>query len=557
MISLNTHSLLRRPRRYFPSGGLAALLAVGLITAGGLVGCDDDEVASNDTAAGISAAAVGQDAVLGETEEAGEIASFTDQEGKAGGIVEGEASTDAITLNKALPEKIALGTPMTYQINVSAAEDLNGVMIKEQFPEGFEYESSTPEGSLSEDGRTLTLRLGSLSADQQQEIQITGTPQQAGQLESCTTFDFERGVCTQFAVVNPNLTLTKSGPETANVCEPIVYTYTLKNSGETEATEVVLYDMLPEGLSVVEGDREVRVEVGALAPGQEVQKQVEVVAEKPGTIASYAYAESNFDEVRSKKVQTQVVGPELNVAVQPERGWDYIGKTARFNVTVTNTGQAPSHNTVVGTEFEGVGEIVGVNGQIGNQEAAEEEVLAQLTDDGIVLGTIPAGESRNFSVEVMAEDAGRMVLMAEAATVCPGTEAVLASAEAASAIQIRALSALQISVIDKQDPVKVGEQTVYELTIINEGSASDSNVKATGQLPEGVIFVGAQGPTEVTADGQNLTFAPIPELPPGESATWYVTVEAAEAAGSTKLTINATSDAVEQAITAEEPTRLY
>lgn len=559
MISTNTNFPLPRPRRYFPGGAFAALLAVGLLATGGLAGCDDDDdvdVAANGTATPDGVAAR-QDAAPDETESPdGEVANFTEQEGRASGTVTGESESEAISLNKALPERIALGTPMVYRINVSAAEDLNGVVVREELPEGFEFESSTPEGRLGQDGRTLTIPVGSLTADQEQEIQITGTPQQAGQLESCTTYEFARGVCTEFEVVDQELALTKAGPERAGVCEPIVYTYTLHNEGESEATDVVLYDSLPEGLATTEGEREVRFDVGELPAGEQIEQQVEVVAEQAGEFESYAYAESNLDEVRSKRVQTQVVGPELNVEVRAARGYDYIGKATQFDVTVENVGEGPSYNTIVRADLEGTGELVGVDGQRGTQNETDDADAARLTDEGVALGTIEPGESRRLTVDVRADEAGETTLVAQARAVCERTEAELASAQASDAMQIRALSALQVTVIDRQDPVRVGEQTIYELTIINEGSAADTNVKAVGELPQGLTFVEADGPSEVTAEGQDLTFAPLAELPAGESATWYVTVEAAEA-GSTKFTVNATSDAVDQAVTAEEPTRLY
>lgn len=550
-------------RRFFFPPRMLMLLAALMISGGMVVGCDDgDDVATGDQTD--NRAAAREDADPEETESADEqVASFTEQERRASGTVTGESASDALNVSKALPERIALGTPMVYQINVSASEDLSGVVVREQLPEGFEFENSTPEGQLDENGRIVTIPLGALSADQEQEIQITGTPQQAGQLQSCTTYDFERGVCTAFEVVDQELALTKAGPETASVCEPIVYTYALRNVGESEATDVVLYDRLPEGLAVVDGEQEVRFDIGTLAPGEQVEHEVEVIAEQPGSFESYAYAESNLDEIRSQMIQTQVVGPELNVAVSADSGWDYVGKITRFEVTVENTGEGASQNTTVDAELEGSGEIVGINGQRSGQtgrnaEAADDgEAVARLTDEGILLGTIEPGESRRFTVDVRAEEPGRTRLQATASAMCERTEARLASAEASDMMQFRALSALQVTVIDRQDPVQVGEQTIYEITIVNEGSASDANVQAVGQLPEGLTFLDAEGPTEVTVDGQSLTFAPVEELPAGESVTWYVTVEAAEAVGSTKFTVDATSEAVDQAVTAEEPTRLY
>ena len=178
-------------------------------------------------------------------------------------------------------------------------------------------------------------------------------------------------------------------------------------------------------------------------------------------------------------------------------------------------------------------------------------------DDGVNIGTLAPGESRSFTVEVAAEDAGRIQLGAIATAVCARTDRELATAQDAAALQVRELSALQVYVVDKQDPVKVGEETVYELRVTNEGSGDDQNIQIAAQLPQGVSFVGVEGPTEVQAEGQNLTFAALENLPAGESATWYIRIRAEEAAGSTKFVANVTSDKMQEPATVSEPTRLY
>ena len=58
----------------------------------------------------------------------------------------------------------------------------------------------------------------------------------------------------------------------------------------------------------------------------------------------------------------------------------------------------------------------------------------------------------------------------------------------------------------------------YELRVKNQGTAASINVRLTANLPEQLEFVSADGDSRVVNEGQQLQFAPIPELPPGDAA---------------------------------------
>ena len=67
----------------------------------------------------------------------------------------------AIKLEKLMPEKVQLNQPFEYTITATNLTDmmLHEVVIKENLPAGFKYQSSTPAGKL--DGRTLSWTMDS------------------------------------------------------------------------------------------------------------------------------------------------------------------------------------------------------------------------------------------------------------------------------------------------------------------------------------------------------------------------------------------------------------
>ena len=253
---------------------------------------------------------------------------------------------------------------------------------------------------------------------------------------------------------------------------------------------------------------------------------------------------------RAQQFATQFVAPKLAVDVQTPTPTQYVGKPGRFNVNVKNTGEVASPMTRLAMDLSGNAKVTGVSG---------DGLKAGTGADGkaVDLGPIAAGESRNYVVNVSTTDKGRVQLKAVAEAVCDNRGEALATANGAAAFDVQTLSALQVEVVDKVDPVQVGQETVYEISIINEGSGPDANLQVTAELPDGLTFVRGEGSTPIQAAGKMLTMTSVPTLPAGERVTWYVTAKADKPAGATKFTVMAKSAGVPDAVEEQEPTRLY
>ena len=465
------------------------------------------------------------------------------------GVNTAKSGKSELVITKKLPETVVLGKTITYDINVTNPGDgaLSGVTVSEGLPEGFEFVSSEPSAKPSgDDGRTLNFDYDSMAPGAKKTIKITGTPQKAGALQACTSYDFKRGVCVAMNVVNPQLRLVKSGPEQAGLCQDVTYTYVVSNSGQDAAKDVTLYDKLPAGLTA-DGKDAVSLKLGDIAPGQDVRKAVTVEATQPGTFGSYAAAKSDLNESKSQTVQTTFVAPALDVQVRADRGTEYVGKNARFDVIVKNTGKVASPQTRLKLGMEGQAKLVGVTGVDAGKASG----------DTVDVGALEPGQSRNMTVTVTSAQEGQVSLAAVAESVCPNREGALARAQDSAAVRFDVLSALQVEVVDKADPVQVGSNTVYEITIINEGTGPDRNLKVSAVLPDGLTYVGGEGSTPITVDGKNLTMAPLATIPAGEKATWYVTAKADTAKGATKFQVFAQSDGVPDRVEEDEPTTLY
>src|SRR5205085_5550611 len=96
----------------------------------------------------------------------------------------------------------------------------------------------------------------------------------------------------------------------------------------------------------------------------------------------------------------------------------------------------------------------------------------------------------------------------------------------------------------------------YTITVKNQGTGPDANIRVTAALPPELRFVRGGGASAVQASGQNLTFAPIPTLAPQQTVTWTVEAQALRA-GDVRFVVQTISESISQPAAKAEPTKLF
>ena len=113
-----------------------------------------------------------------------------------------------------------------------------------------------------------------------------------------------------------------------------------------------------------------------------------------------------------------------------------------------------------------------------------------------------------------------------------------------------------VEVIDLEDPIPIGQEVTYEIKITNQGSATLTNIRIVGTVPESQEFVSGAGLTPVQAKDRAVTMDPLPKLDPKASASWRVVTKALVGADS-RFVVEASSDQFEKPIAEDEATQLY
>jgi uncharacterized repeat protein (TIGR01451 family) len=447
-----------------------------------------------------------------------------------------------IACNKSAPASMLAGEQFAYRIDVSNPSEVpaNDVMVTDVLPNGIAYVSSSPSAQVR--GQTLTWNLGSISGGAQKTITIQVRATATGTFENCAeveaAMDLSSRCCATTTVTSPELALDKTCTTTALLCDPIEYVLTVRNTGDGPATNVKVVDQLPDGIVTTDGQRSVTTNVGTLNAGQSREIRFMAKADRPGTFENTATASADGDLMATASCTTQVTRPVLEVD-KSGPAMRYVGRNATFEITVTNTGDAPARGTVltdpvpVGTTFVSANN----NGQFA---------------DGTVtwnLGTIEPGASRNVALTVKCSQRGAFRNTATAKAYC--TEA-----SDSAPLSVEGVAAILLEVIDVDDPIEVGANETYVITVTNQGSAEDTNIVITCTLPAEMEYVSSDGPTRATLTGNVLRFAPVASLAPKAKLVYRVITKGI-AEGDLRFRTVLDSDVISPAVEETESTHVY
>lgn len=433
-----------------------------------------------------------------------------------------------IGITKTAPPTALVGATFQYQImvkNVSPVEAAD-VKVTDELPAGIEYVSSSPAATVS--GQTLTWNLGTMPANGQKAMTVQVKASKNGKFTNCAVVTSKGGLtaraCADTVTTAPDVAIEKTGPATALMCDPITYKIKVTNNGDGPATNVRVVDNLPRGLTTQDGRSSVTFEVGTLGPKQSRDFTVAAKASESGEFTNTATATAEGGISVKDSATTKVMKPVLTVTkTGPDRR--FIGRPAEFEIVVKNTGDGEARDTVL------------------RDQVPAGATFVSATDGGVLsgnvvtwqLGTLAPNATKRVSVTLNARTALEVRNTASATAYCADT------ASGAAAVVYEGIPALLLEVVDNPDPIEVGSNTTYTITVTNQGSKEGRNIKIVTVLPAELEYVRAQGPTSASISGATITFAPLPNLAPGASVTWQVTVKAAKA-GSVRTRFTLDSD---------------
>ena len=445
-----------------------------------------------------------------------------------------------IVLDKVGPSEVAVGELFEYTIKASNRGNLEvrEVKVSDILPDGFQIASSSPQVTATAGGKT-TWDLGALTPNQSATITIKGQATRPGPITNCATVTYVPYICVTTNVIKPALRLTKTLPAEVLLCESIPVKFTVTNSGTGTARGVVIRDQLPNGLVTQDMKTSVTANVGDLAAGQSRAFTANLKATKAGSYTNTATATGGGGLKSEASATTVVREPKLTIKkTGPERL--FIGRSATYQIVVSNTGDGDARNAVVEDAVPANGTFISASGG-GTQSGGK------VTWN---LGTLKPKDSRTLTLKVKTNQAGTVVNSATARAHCakPVSDS--------TRMTVTGIPAVLLEVVDIEDPIEVGSNETYVITVTNQGSAPDTNISIVCTLENAMGYVSSSGATSGSHAGNKVTFRPLASLAPKARATWRVVLKA-KAAGDVRFKATMNTDQLGRPVEETEATNYY
>jgi len=441
-----------------------------------------------------------------------------------------------VRLEKSAPSMASLNEPYSYSYNAIAKEKVQKVVVEEQIPQGTVYVSSSPAADVR--GNTVVWTLHDLSKGDSVPLSLTVRPTTVADLTSCATIVGYPVACTTTKVGSPELTIVKTTPnEQVLLGAGVPWNITVTNVGNFCAYDVVVTDTLPAGVTHASGNTQLTNQLGTLAPGESRDLTINTNANSTGRHCNVARVDSSNANSAQDDACIVVVEPGLEV-VKDGTQMQFVGKKASYKLTVTNTGSLPLNDVVVTDNVPSQNRLLTAPG-------------ASISGNTAVWNTnLAAGQSKSFDVTVLGLQAGTYCNQVSAQSEYNLTDSDDACTE------WRGYPALLIEVIDTEDPLLVGDQTTYIIQITNQGTAADTNVTLDAVLPSNLEVVSAEGDTQGTISGRNVSFAPVSILQAKEIVEFRIQARAT-AEGDARFRAKMNSDLLKSPVPEEEATQVY
>jgi uncharacterized repeat protein (TIGR01451 family) len=472
-------------------------------------------------------------------------ASIRPGSGPAPAVVHGSnkaSSEPAVTVRWVGPQAARLGQPVACQLLVRnpSSSPVHQVVVRHEPGAGVVVQNTQPPAGR--DGAWLTWSLETLLPGQERSIDLQLLPEARGELNCEAQVTFTSSCALRMQIREPKLTLHVTVPDKVMLGQTATVLVVVSNSGDGIADNVKVTARLPQGLEHA-GGQNFALDLGNLMAQESRTIQLLCGAKAGGLQRCEIIASADETEAARDLAVLDVLLPQLTLAVTgPKRR--YIDRHANYTIRVTNPGSAPASNVTITHQIpRGLSFHAASAG--GRHEEANETVCW-------FIGDLLPGQTGEVTLELVAAAAGTCTHRIKAQAV----GGLVAQSEISTLVE--GLSALQIEIVNHDDPVEVGADTTYEVRVINAGSKVESVLELTCTLAAGMEFRSATGASGAVHrhEGSEIVFERLRELAPRQEAIYRIQVVGREA-GDLRFRAKLTAQGIAEPVLRDKTTKVY
>ena len=390
-------------------------------------------------------------------------------------LVVGNKTTGVnVTVPEIIPDKTAnisnpnFGDNVTYTVTVTndGIGDAKDVVVRDVLGEGLTFVDATGNYTFDEVTRTVTW-IVDLAKGESRTFYVNAIVSGYGNVtNSLVVGNKTAGVNVTVPEIIPDKTVNISNP---NFGDNVTYTVTVTNDGIGDAKDVVVRDVLGEGLKFVSATGNYTFDevthtvtwIVDLAKGE--SKVFSVIA----TVSGYGNV-TNSLVVGNKTAGVNVTVPEINPDKTVDNGIPNFGDNVTYTVTVTNGGIGDANNVVITDVLDKGLKFLNATGNFTYDEKT-----------GTITWTVDLakGETKTFNVNVTVLGYGVL-----SNTVAVGNKTAVRNITVPEIITVKEVNSSDIH---------IGDEITYTITVSNSGKINATNVVIRDILPEGLKFINA------------------------------------------------------------------
>ncbi|MBI3822338.1 MAG: DUF11 domain-containing protein [Planctomycetes bacterium] len=453
--------------------------------------------------------------------------------------------TPVVTVRKLGPASYRAGETVSYTLVVRnhGAAPAQQIRIEDEIPANAKPAPLEPVGLFQ--GNKAVWVLSDLAAGTERILKFTVHAGADGQSPGNTTVHVSSANAVTTTVLRPRNdgavpTVQLVGPASVSVGKPAVFEIRVANSSAQPMTTTALYGWLPDGLSHPEG-AEIKGEVETtIAPGETKTLKMPTTAVKQGRYAVRVKVATSTGEA-SATTEIEITGESLHLHQAPTLRL-FPGRDGDMRIEVTNHTNKPMRNVQIADRLPDGLDFVDASSR--GLYQANSRVVYWLIDE------LPAGKAQTLVVRVHCSKAG------DHANVVFAKADGVAELHSTGVVKAEGVADLTLRVVERDNPLELGKQTVYEITVHSTGHAAATQVQLKVDFPKGIVPTKAEGDARFALDRQGVVFEPVASLGPQGQATFRVSA-LAQGVGDQRVRFSVVSEQVRVPVLREISVKVY
>lgn len=450
------------------------------------------------------------------------------------------AQAPQLVIEKVYPEEIQVDQAVTLKtiIRNNGTTTAEEVFLADQVPQGTRLVSTNPQAGLMQNS-DIAWELGTIEPGQEAVVEMKVVPLREGEIGSVARVMFGSSATARTVATKPALRVDVKAPQETMIGSTVNLEIVLSNPGTGTATGITLEEFVPEGLYHKDG-KQLANRIGQLKPKESMKLTLPLQCVGAGNITNRLVVRADGNLTVEERTVIRVLAPALKLEIGGMKQ-RFLDRQATYQLSVANPGTAAATNVDLVCRLPSSMQFVSTN-QSGLYEASTHTVHWALEE-------LPANEAGQIELVTMPVKSGDYQLK------FAGTGQNGLKSETSHAVTIDGHAAVAFTVKCLSDLVEVGKDTVYEISVVNRGTKTSTNVVVAVQLSRGMNFISGEGPVKYRAADGVVQFHPLARLEPKQERVYRVTARCLDD-GDHRISVKMVSDDLQAPVTKEESTRV-